>query len=114
MLEGYLEADPERNKGALESSALNELSQVASDDEIRRWRVKQAIRSVGVPIVSSAATTAGSSAFLTFCDIRKNYLPIIRPRGHYCYSVERSSLLLMTAVYDYDVITQSLPEYDSL
>lgn len=69
MTEGFLEADPEYTRG-LRQQALEDLYRAESDDQKRWWRVRQAISSVGVPICSSAITTAGSAVFLTLCEIQ--------------------------------------------
>eukprot|EP00041_Stephanoeca_diplocostata_P037339 m.1407419 g.1407419 ORF g.1407419 m.1407419 type:complete len:1419 (+) comp25018_c0_seq4:288-4544(+) len=69
MVEGYLEASPDNHDG-LRAHAMHALLRVKTTSDIRHWRVRQAIASVGVPVVSAAITTAGSAAFLTLCNIQ--------------------------------------------
>eukprot|EP00039_Didymoeca_costata_P010145 m.136049 g.136049 ORF g.136049 m.136049 type:complete len:2274 (-) comp14722_c0_seq4:389-7210(-) len=68
MMEGYLEADPDHAAGSREE-ALRALMQVKTDLSAREWRMKTAIVTVGVPVVSSAITTGGSAIFLTFASL---------------------------------------------
>ena len=69
MTEGYLEANPDHRSG-LRSQALKDLLSVETDAQLRFWRVRQALSSVGVPVCSSAITTAGSAMFLTMCQLQ--------------------------------------------
>jgi len=69
MTEGYLEANPDHHSG-LRSQALKDLLKVETDAQLRFWRVRQALSSVGVPVCSSAITTAGSAMFLTMCQLQ--------------------------------------------
>eukprot|EP00039_Didymoeca_costata_P015380 m.260048 g.260048 ORF g.260048 m.260048 type:complete len:1505 (+) comp16212_c0_seq24:1476-5990(+) len=65
MLEGYLEADPFLAEDDLVGETERE-----TREKIRAWRMKHAMTSVGVPVFSSAITTAGSATFLVFCKLQ--------------------------------------------
>ena len=69
MTEGFLEANPDHRSG-LRSQALKDLLLVETDVQLRGWRVRQALATVGIPVCSAAITTAGSAMFLTMCQLQ--------------------------------------------
>ena len=60
MTEGFLDATSDHRSG-LRSQALKDLLSVETDLQLRCWRVRQALATVGIPVFSSAITTAGSA-----------------------------------------------------